>query len=105
MCRGCKRLQGIGAKFFCLLAGVEELELGVRNPTIAVIHGGRLRPVVMADDLDEARAGVDLVTEDLAKVTGLGSEDFLKDQRVGEPGKDVGNFAPCLAETQARRSR
>ena len=52
----------------------------------------------MADDLDEARAGVDLVAEDLAKVTGLGSEDFLNDRRVGEPGEDVGNFDPCLAE-------
>jgi hypothetical protein len=52
----------------------------------------------MADHLDEARAGVDLVAEDLAKVTGLGSEDFLKNRRVGEPGKDVGNFASCLAE-------
>jgi hypothetical protein len=62
------------------------------------IDSGRLRSVAMANDLDEARATVDLVAEDLAKVTGLGSEDFLKDRRVGELGKDVGNFAPCLAE-------
>jgi hypothetical protein len=34
------------------------------------------------DDLDEALAGVDLLAEDLAKVTGLGAEDFLNDRRV-----------------------
>jgi hypothetical protein len=57
----------------------------------------------MADHLDEARAGVDLVAEDLAKVTGLGSEDFLKNRRVGEPGKDVGNFARVWRKTARRR--
>jgi len=31
----------------------------------------------LANDLDETLAGVDLVAEDLAEVTGLGTEDFL----------------------------
>jgi hypothetical protein len=31
----------------------------------------------MANDLDEARTGVDLLTEDLTEVAGLCAEDFL----------------------------
>ena len=58
-----------------LLAGIEELELSVGNPTIVGIHRRRLCPVALADDLDETLADVDLVAEDLAEVAGLGTED------------------------------
>ena len=56
--------------FFSSRPGVEELELGVRDATIVGIHGGWLRPVAMANDLDEALTGVDLVAKDLAEVAG-----------------------------------
>ena len=78
---------------FLLLAGVEELELGVRDATIVGIYRGRLRPIALADDLDEAPAGVDLVAEDLAEVTGLGAEDLLNDGRITQPCKDGGDAA------------
>jgi hypothetical protein len=43
-----------------LLAGVQELELGVGDPTVVGIHRRRLCPIALADDLDETLAGVDL---------------------------------------------
>ena len=52
----------------------------------------------MADDLDEAHAGVDLVTEHLTEVAGLGAKDFLNDGRVRWPCKDVPDVAACLPE-------
>ena len=85
-------------RLFLLRAGVEELELGVRDPTIVGIHRGRLRTVALADDLDEALAGVDLVAENLAEVAGLCAEDFLNDGRVAQPCKDGRDPAACLPE-------
>jgi hypothetical protein len=49
-----------------------------------------------ADDLDEPLAGVDLVAEDLAKVTWLGAEYFLNDGRIAKPCKDGADAAACL---------
>ena len=92
-----RRVAGAGVsgeeepRLFLLLAGVEELELGVGDTTIASIHGGRLCPVALADDLDEALAGVDLVAQDLAEVAWLGAGDFLEDGRVPQPCKDGGD--------------
>ena len=85
-------------RLFLLRPGVKEFELGVRDPTIVSVSRGRLRAVALADDLDEALAGVDLVAEDLAKVTGLGAEDFLDDGRIAQPRKDGGDAAACLPE-------
>jgi hypothetical protein len=36
----------------------------------------------LADDLNKALAGVDLVAEDLAEVAGFGAKDFLNDGGV-----------------------
>ena len=85
-------------RLFLLLAGIEELELGVGDPTIIGIHYGRLRPVALADDLDEALAGVDLVAQDLAEVALLGAEDFLKGGRVAQPCKDGSDATAYLAK-------
>ena len=85
-------------RLFLLLAGVEELELGVGDPTIVGIHHGRLPPVALADDLDEALAGVDLVAQDLAKVAWFGAEDFLKDGLVAQARKNAGDATAYLAK-------
>jgi hypothetical protein len=83
-----RRVAGAGVsgeqepRLFFLRPSVEELELGVRDSAIVGIHRRRLRAVAMADDLDEAIAGVDLVAQDFAEVAGLGAEDFLNDRRV-----------------------
>jgi hypothetical protein len=93
---------GVGSEqepcLFFLRPGVEELELSVRDATIAGVHGGRLRPVPLTDDLDKALAVVDFVAEDLAEVAVLGSEDFLNDGRVAQPYKDGGDSAACPPE-------
>src|SRR5271165_2865870 len=81
---------------FLLLAGAEELELGIRDSTIVSVNRGRLRAVALADHLDEALAGVDLVAENLAQVAGLCAEDFLNDRRVAQPCKDGRDPAACL---------
>jgi hypothetical protein len=83
---------------FLLLAGVEELELGIRDSAIVSVNRGRLRAVALADDLDEALAGVDLVAENLAEVAGLGAENFLYDGSVAQPCQDGGDPAACLPE-------
>jgi hypothetical protein len=85
-------------RLFLLLAGVEELELGVGDPTIVSIYRGRLRPIALADDLDEALAGVDLVAQDLAQVAWPGAKGFLKDGRVAQSCKDGGDAAAYLAK-------
>jgi hypothetical protein len=68
----------------------------VRYPTILGIHRRRFRAVALADNLDEPLAGVDLVAQDLAEVTGLGAEDFLNDGRVAQACKDGGDAAASL---------
>ena len=83
---------------FILRTGIQELELSVGCPAILGIHRRRFRAVALANDLDEALAGIDLVAQDLAEVTGLGAEDFLNDRRVTQPCKDGGDAAACLAE-------
>src|SRR6202035_1703230 len=83
---------------FLLLAGVEKLELGIRDSAIVRVNRGRLRAATLADDLDEALAGVDLVAENLAQVAGLCAEDFLDDRRVAQPCKDGRDPAACLPE-------
>jgi hypothetical protein len=90
---------------FLLLAGVEELELGVRDSTIVGIHPGRLRPIAVTDDLDEALAGIDLVANDLAEVAGLCAKDFLNDGRVAQPCKECWRRGRASVGTQARRRR
>ena len=77
---------GVSRRIFCAQVPLSQCRI------LAAGHN----PVVIR--ADRQSVGVDLVAEDLAKVIGLGSEDFLKDRRVCEPGNDVGNFAPCLAE-------
>jgi hypothetical protein len=52
----------------------------------------------LADDLDEALAGVDLVAKNLAEVVGFCAEDFLNDGRVAQPCKDGRDPAACLPE-------
>jgi len=37
---------------FLLRAGIQKLELRIRDPAIACIHGGWLRTVALANDLD-----------------------------------------------------
>ena len=54
--------------------------------------------VALADNLDEALAGVDLVAEDLAKVAGLGAEDFLNKGGIAQSYNNVGDAAACLAK-------
>jgi hypothetical protein len=54
--------------------------------------------IALADELNEALANVDLVAQDLAKVTGLGAEDVLNDGCVAQPCKDGGAAAAGLAE-------
>ena len=54
----------------CLRPGVKELELSVGYPNILGIHRRRFRAVALADHLDEALAGVDLVAEHLAEIAG-----------------------------------
>jgi len=53
---------------FVLRSGVKELELSVRYPTILGIQRRRLCSVALADNLNEALAGVDLDAENLAEV-------------------------------------
>jgi hypothetical protein len=85
-------------RLFFLRSGVKELELSVRYPTIVGIHRRRFRTVALANDLNQALAGVDLVAEDLAEVAWLGAEDFLNDGRVTQPCKDGSDTAARLAE-------
>ena len=81
---------------FLLRPGINELELSVRYPTILGIHSGRFRSVALADDLDEALAGVDLVAEYLAEIAGFGPEDFLNDRRIPQACKDCGDAVASL---------
>jgi hypothetical protein len=98
VCHGCKRHGEEEPGLFFLRPSVKELELSVRDSAIAGIRLGRLRAVALADDLDEALAGVDLVAENLAEVAGLCAEDFLNDGRVAQPCKDGRDPAACLPE-------
>ena len=70
------------SKPWSLRPGVKELELSVGYPNILGIHRRRFRAVALADHLDEALAGVDLVAEHLAEIAGLSAEYFLNDRRV-----------------------
>jgi len=85
-------------RLFLLLACVKELELSIGNPTIIRICCGGLRPVALANDLDEALARIDLVAENLTQVTRLRAEDFLNDRCVAQSCKDGGDTVAYLEE-------
>ena len=74
---------------FALAAGVEELELGVGDAAVVGVHVGRFGAVAVADELDEALAGVDLLAQPLAQLAVAGGEVVLGD-RVEPEGADGG---------------
>jgi hypothetical protein len=51
---------------FLLRSRIKELELRVRDVAIVSVNRGWLRAIALADDLNDALAGVDFVAEDLA---------------------------------------
>ena len=74
---------------FALAEGVEELELGVGDAAVVRVHVGRFGAVAVADELDEALAGVDLLPQPLAQFAVAGGEVVLGDGVVPQ-GADGG---------------
>ena len=80
--------------FLPLAAGVEELELGVGDAAVVGVHLGRFGAVAVADELDEALAGVDLLAQPLSQLAVAGGEVVLGDRVESERAHGGGDGLP-----------
>src|SRR6478609_1940933 len=76
-------------------AGVERLILGITNPAKLGIGLGRLRPVAFANNLKDAFALIDLLSEHSAQIARLGAEDVLPDRLVTKEGERIRGELPA----------
>jgi hypothetical protein len=86
---------------FLLLQGVVKLELRIRDSAKFRVGGRRLRPVGMADDMDQSVAGVDLVSKHLSEIPGLGTKNILIHGRETFFFQDLGDACAYLPSSCA----
>src|SRR5438067_8274462 len=75
--------------FFATFPGVERFILGVTHAAELRVGRGWLSAVAIANDLQNAFALIDLLTQHRAQVARLSAEDILPDRLVAEKGEGV----------------
>ncbi len=79
---------------FSTIPSIERLVLRVADPAKFLVRLFRLRPVALADQLNDSFALIDLLTEQATKITALRCEDVLPDRLVSKKDQSVGHQLP-----------
>src|SRR5260370_40421947 len=80
--------------FLAALPCVESFVLGITHPAEFFVGSRRLRPVALTDQLDNALALINLLTQQSAKIAAFGSKDVLPDRLVSEKRQRICHQMP-----------
>ena len=75
----------------------------VIDPAELFVRSGRLGPVTLADELDDAFALIDLLAEHLAQVSPLGPKNVLPNGLVTQKSQSISDELPGTPQLLANR--